>query len=178
MEGPGTSFLYLRCPPWPCRSPCLAVERQRMCAVEVRLAGNAQSSGQACPVGLLDGNHQPCLTCLGPHARSFQSPVEVPGVSNVDFLRLAGNARRRALGKPELDPLEFYGELVPKLAALNMDHKFLERDVNTGFSGGEKKRNEILQLAVLEARARGACLVATICAGLVSTSLLSCSVAL
>ena len=89
-------------------------------------------------------------------ARSFQSPVEVPGVSNVDFLRLAGNARRRALGKPELDPLEFYGELVPKLAALKMDHKFLERDVNTGFSGGEKKRNEILQLAVLEARARGA----------------------
>ncbi len=83
---------------------------------------------------------------------SFQSPVEVPGVSNVDFLRLAGNARRRALGKPELDPLEFYGELVPKLAALNMDHKFLERDVNTGFSGGEKKRNEILQLAVLEVR--------------------------
>ena len=77
-------------------------------------------------------------------------------MSNVDFLRLAGNARRRALGKPELDPLEFYGELVPKLAALKMDHKFLERDVNTGFSGGEKKRNEILQLAVLEARARGA----------------------
>ncbi len=78
--------------------------------------------------------------------------MEVPGVSNVDFLRLAANARRRALGKPELDPLEFYGELVPKLAALKMDHKFLERDVNTGFSGGEKKRNEILQLAVLEAR--------------------------
>ncbi len=73
-------------------------------------------------------------------------------MSNVDFLRLAANARRRALGKPELDPLEFYGELVPKLAALKMDHKFLERDVNTGFSGGEKKRNEILQLAVLEAR--------------------------
>ena len=78
-------------------------------------------------------------------------------MSNVDFLRLAGNARRRALGKPELDPLEFYGELVPKLAALKMDHKFLERDVNSGFSGGEKKRNEILQLAVLEARAGGAC---------------------
>jgi Fe-S cluster assembly ATP-binding protein len=82
---------------------------------------------------------------------SFQSPVEIPGVSNTDFLRLACNARRKAQGKPELDPLEFYAFLTPKLSMLNMDVKFLNRNVNEGFSGGEKKRNEILQLAVLEA---------------------------
>ena len=82
---------------------------------------------------------------------SFQSPTEVPGVANADFLRLACNARRKARGLPELDPIEFYGYLTPKLASLNMDPSFLNRDVNAGFSGGEKKRNEILQLAVMEA---------------------------
>ncbi|GLJ44322.1 hypothetical protein SUGI_0927870 [Cryptomeria japonica] len=82
---------------------------------------------------------------------SFQSPVEIPGVSNMDFLRMACNARRATLGLPEFGPLEFYGFLSPKLAMLNMDPKFLDRNVNEGFSGGEKKRNEILQLAVLEA---------------------------
>lgn len=82
---------------------------------------------------------------------SFQSPVEVPGVSNIDFLRAASNARRKAIGQAELDPLEFYGYLMPKLEALKMDSAFLNRNVNEGFSGGEKKRNEILQLAVLEA---------------------------
>lgn len=81
---------------------------------------------------------------------SFQSPIEIPGVSNTDFLRMMANARRRALGMPELEPLEFYGELTPKLEKLNMDPSFLSRNVNEGFSGGEKKRNEILQLAVLE----------------------------
>eukprot|EP00884_Botryococcus_braunii_P018272 jgi/Botrbrau1/5128/Bobra.0128s0036.1 len=83
---------------------------------------------------------------------SFQSPVEIPGVSNTDFLRLACNARRKELGEPELDPIEFYGYLAPKLEALNMDPNFLARDVNAGFSGGEKKRNEILQLSVLDPR--------------------------
>jgi len=82
---------------------------------------------------------------------SFQSPIEVPGVSNTDFLRMACNARRKALGKPEMDPLEFYAYLTPKLEELNMDIGFLNRNVNEGFSGGEKKRNEILQLSVLEA---------------------------
>lgn len=81
---------------------------------------------------------------------SFQSPVEVPGVSNMDFLRMACNARRSAMNLPELGPLEFYGFLSPKLAALSMNPTFLDRNVNEGFSGGEKKRNEILQLAVLE----------------------------
>ncbi|CAK0785941.1 ABC transporter I member 6, chloroplastic [Coccomyxa viridis] len=82
---------------------------------------------------------------------SFQSPVEVPGVSNSDFLRLAANARRKQLGQEELGPLEFYGYVMPKLAALKMNPDFLNRDVNANFSGGEKKRNEILQLSVLEA---------------------------
>ena len=81
---------------------------------------------------------------------SFQSPIEVPGVSNVDFLRMMCNARRVARGEEELDPLEFYGYLTPKLESLNMDPSFLTRNVNEGFSGGEKKRNEILQLAVME----------------------------
>eukprot|EP00271_Cylindrocystis_brebissonii_P008054 TRINITY_DN2207_c0_g4_i1.p1 TRINITY_DN2207_c0_g4~~TRINITY_DN2207_c0_g4_i1.p1 ORF type:complete len:370 (-),score=57.81 TRINITY_DN2207_c0_g4_i1:294-1316(-) len=82
---------------------------------------------------------------------SFQAPVEVPGVNNVDFLRMACNARRAAQGLPEFEPLEFYGFLTPKLDELHMDISFLQRNVNEGFSGGEKKRNEILQLAVLEA---------------------------
>ncbi|KAL6759408.1 iron-sulfur cluster assembly protein [Haematococcus lacustris] len=82
---------------------------------------------------------------------SFQSPVEIPGVSNIDFLRMACNARRKALNQTELDPLEFYAHVMPKLELLNMDPAFLNRNVNEGFSGGEKKRNEILQLAVLEA---------------------------
>ena len=81
---------------------------------------------------------------------SFQSPIEVPGVSNTDFLRMMCNERRKSRGEPELDPLEFYGFLTPKLEQLNMDPSFLARNVNEGFSGGEKKRNEILQLAVME----------------------------
>ena len=76
---------------------------------------------------------------------SFQAPIEIPGVSNTDFLRMMYNARRKALGMPELEPLEFYGYLTPKLEQLNMDPSFLSRTVNEGFSGGEKKRTEILQ---------------------------------
>ncbi|KAL3650366.1 ABC transporter I member 6, chloroplastic [Castilleja foliolosa] len=82
---------------------------------------------------------------------SFQSPVEIPGVSNIDFLNMAYNARRKKLGLPELGPIEFYGYVAPKLEIVNMKVDFLNRNVNEGFSGGEKKRNEILQLAVLGA---------------------------
>lgn len=82
---------------------------------------------------------------------SFQSPIEIPGVSNIDFLNMAYNARRRKLGLPELGPLEFYGHITPKLDIVNMKVDFLNRNVNEGFSGGERKRNEILQLAVLGA---------------------------
>lgn len=82
---------------------------------------------------------------------SFQSPVEIPGVSNIDFLRAATNAKRRAIGQPELDPLEFYAFVMPKVESLRMEPRFLDRAVNQGFSGGERKRNEILQLACLDA---------------------------
>ncbi|XP_042423341.1 probable ATP-dependent transporter ycf16 [Zingiber officinale] len=82
---------------------------------------------------------------------SFQTPVEIPGVSNFDFLLMAFNARRKNQGLPPVEPLEFYSFVTPKVASLNMNPKFLDRNVNEGFSGGEKKRNEILQLAVLQA---------------------------
>ncbi|WZY83594.1 hypothetical protein YC2023_029978 [Brassica napus] len=82
---------------------------------------------------------------------SFQSPVAIPGVSNMDFLNMAFNARKRKLGQPELDPIQFYSHLVSKLEVVNMKTDFLNRNVNEGFSGGERKRNEILQLAVLGA---------------------------
>ncbi|PIN14025.1 putative ABC-type transport, ATPase component/CCR4 associated factor [Handroanthus impetiginosus] len=82
---------------------------------------------------------------------SFQTPVAIPGVSNIDFLNMAYNARRRKLGLPELGPIEFYGYVAPKLELVNMKIDFLNRKVNEGFSGGERKRNEILQLAVLGA---------------------------
>lgn len=82
---------------------------------------------------------------------SFQSPIEIPGVSNIDFLLMAYNARRRKLGLPEFSPIEFYSYIMPKLEFVNIKPDFLNRNVNEGFSGGEKKRNEILQLAVLGA---------------------------
>lgn len=81
---------------------------------------------------------------------AFQYPVEVPGVNNASFLRLAYNARQKANGLDELDPLEFDEFLRKKLELLEMDPSFIDRSVNEGFSGGEKKRNEILQMAILE----------------------------
>lgn len=82
---------------------------------------------------------------------SFQNPVAVPGVNNTDFLRIAHNSRKKALGEPELDPIEFYGYITPIVEELKIPASFLGRNVNEGFSGGEKKRNEMLQLAVLDA---------------------------
>ena len=83
---------------------------------------------------------------------AFQYPVEIPGVSNADFLRLAYNARRKALNLEELDPLAFFELINKKLDIVGMDSKFLTRNVNEGFSGGEKKRNEILQMALLDTK--------------------------
>jgi Fe-S cluster assembly ATP-binding protein len=80
----------------------------------------------------------------------FQYPVEIPGVNNAEFLRMAYNARQKALGREEADPLDFDLILDEKMKALDMDARFKERSINEGFSGGEKKRNEILQMAVLE----------------------------
>src|SRR5205809_2779419 len=81
---------------------------------------------------------------------AFQYPVEVPGVSNSQFLRLAYNQKMLHLGQEELDPLEFNDYLKEKAKIVDMDPEFFKRSVNEGFSGGEKKRNEILQMAVLE----------------------------
>ncbi len=81
---------------------------------------------------------------------AFQYPVEIPGVSNSQFMRQAYNERRKAQGKEELDPLQFDDLIREKVKLVDMDPEFLNRSVNVDFSGGEKKRNEILQMAVLE----------------------------
>jgi Fe-S cluster assembly ATP-binding protein len=80
----------------------------------------------------------------------FQYPVEIPGVNNVYLLKAAVNARRKAEGRPEVDAYEFLQIVRGKMKVMQMDESFLSRGVNEGFSGGEKKRNEILQMLVLE----------------------------
>jgi Fe-S cluster assembly ATP-binding protein len=80
----------------------------------------------------------------------FQYPVEIPGVNNVYLLKAALNAKRKAAGEPEVDAYEFLTLIRQKMKLMNMSESFLTRGVNEGFSGGEKKRNEILQMLVLE----------------------------
>ncbi len=105
---------------------------------------------------LYDGND---LLDMDPEVRAqkgiflaFQYPVEIAGVSNAYFLRAAYNAMREARGEGEVDPMEFLDFVEEKLKMVDMDPAMLRRSVNAGFSGGEKKRNEILQMAVLEPR--------------------------
>jgi Fe-S cluster assembly ATP-binding protein len=81
---------------------------------------------------------------------AFQYPIEIPGVTNSYFLRSAYNEIRKSRNEPELDPLEFLDLMESKTKIVEMDQGMMNRSVNTGFSGGEKKRNEILQMAVLE----------------------------
>lgn len=102
---------------------------------------------------LFNGNS---ILTLEPEERShlgiflaFQYPIEIPGVSNEDFLRLAYNSKLKSQNKPEVDPIEFLLLIDEKLKIINMSASFLSRNVNEGFSGGEKKRNEILQMALL-----------------------------
>jgi Fe-S cluster assembly ATP-binding protein len=80
----------------------------------------------------------------------FQYPVEIPGVNNVYLLKAALNAKRKAAGKPEVDAYDFLALIKQKMKLMQMSESFLSRGVNEGFSGGEKKRNEILQMLVLE----------------------------
>ena len=94
---------------------------------------------------------------LSPEKRSqlglflaFQYPVEIPGVSNEEFLRIAYNLKQKSLGGKELDPIEFFDVVKTKLENATLSVDFLNRNVNEGFSGGEKKRNEILQMSVLD----------------------------
>ena len=81
---------------------------------------------------------------------AFQYPIEIPGVSNEDFLRLAYNSKQKFYNKPEVDPIEFLTIVNEKLQLVSMSPLFLSRNVNEGFSGGEKKRNEILQMILLD----------------------------
>ena len=81
---------------------------------------------------------------------AFQYPIEIPGVSNEDFLRLAYNSKQKFKTQPEVDPLEFLTIINEKLKLVDMSPVFLSRNVNEGFSGGEKKRNEILQMILLD----------------------------
>mmetsp|Transcript_28826 Transcript_28826/g.84494 ORF Transcript_28826/g.84494 Transcript_28826/m.84494 type:complete len:300 (+) Transcript_28826:25-924(+) len=97
------------------------------------------------------------LLALDPEERAqkgmfmaFQYPIEVPGVTNADFLRVALNEKRLAAGQEEVSPLEFFSLVSEKLQSVSMKADFLNRNVNEGFSGGEKKRNEILQMVLLE----------------------------
>ncbi len=83
---------------------------------------------------------------------AFQYPVEIPGVANTYFLKEALNAKRKAAAQEEIDAVDFLDLVKDKARVVGMDEKFLNRGVNEGFSGGEKKRNEILQMAVLEPR--------------------------
>jgi len=99
------------------------------------------------------------LLPLAPEARAlagvflgFQYPIEIPGVANSQFLRLSYNTLQAQRGREELDPLEFDDFVREKMKLLEMSPDFLDRSVNEGFSGGEKKRNEILQMALLEPR--------------------------
>lgn len=80
---------------------------------------------------------------------AFQYPIEIPGVSNEDFLRLAYNSKQKFYNKPEISPLEFLTIINEPLSLVSMSSSFLTRNVNEGFSGGEKKRNEILQMILL-----------------------------
>ncbi len=99
------------------------------------------------------------LTALAPEERAregvflaFQYPVEIPGVANASFLRAAVNAVRKSRGESEFDAMEFLKLAREKLKLLRIDESFLSRAVNVGFSGGEKKRNEIFQMAMLDPR--------------------------
>jgi Fe-S cluster assembly ATP-binding protein len=99
------------------------------------------------------------LLALSPEDRAregiflaFQYPVEIPGVSNMYFLKAALNTIRKHRNLPELDAMDFLERIREKMTAMNMDQTLLNRPVNAGFSGGEKKRNEIFQMAVLEPR--------------------------
>jgi len=99
------------------------------------------------------------LLALAPEVRAregiflaFQYPVEIPGVSNAYFLKASVNAVRRHRGEAELDAIEFLALAREKMKLVEMDEKLMSRSINEGFSGGEKKRNEILQMALLEPR--------------------------
>lgn len=123
------------------------------------LAGHPEYEVTGGEIHFEAGNGWRNLLELEPHERAgagvflaFQYPVDVPGVSNATFLHAAYNATRRARKEPEMDAVEFRDLLIEKITLIAMDPAYLDRAVNLDFSGGEKKRNEILQMAVLGPR--------------------------
>jgi Fe-S cluster assembly ATP-binding protein len=123
------------------------------------IAGHPDYEVTGGSVTLIEGGKTIDVLALEAHERAraglflgFQYPVEIPGVSNRTFLRAAFNAIRRARGTEPADPIEFDMLLQSKLEELGIDKSFIERAANVDFSGGEKKRNEILQMALLEPR--------------------------
>jgi Fe-S cluster assembly ATP-binding protein len=121
------------------------------------IAGHPDYEVTGGSITLIDGEKKIDVLALEVHERAraglflgFQYPVEIPGVSNRSFLRAAFNAIRRARGTEPADPIEFDMLLKTKLEQLGIDKSFVERAANVDFSGGEKKRNEILQMALLE----------------------------
>ena len=140
-------------------------------AGEVHAIMGPNGSGKSTLAGILAGRDGYVITAgsvtydgrdllaLAPEDRAraglflaFQYPVEIPGVNNMYFLRMALNALRRARGEPDLDAGQFLKSVRAKLKTLEIEDDLLQRGVNVGFSGGEKKRNEIFQMAMLEPR--------------------------
>ena len=126
--------------------------KSTLCNVLAGRAGYTVTAGRA----LYDGKD---LLAMAPEERAregvflaFQYPVEIPGVGNTYFLRTALNALRKHRGQEPIDAMDFLSLVKQKMRLVDLDQKFLNRSVNEGFSGGEKKRNEILQMAVLEPR--------------------------
>ncbi len=142
-----------------------------ICPGEVHAIMGPNGSGKSTLAGVLSGREAYAATAgtvtydgkdllaLAPEARAvaglflgFQYPVEIPGVGNLYFLRTALNAVRRARGEEELDAMDFLAFAREKMKLVDLDPAFGSRSVNEGFSGGEKKRNEVFQMAVLEPR--------------------------
>lgn len=124
--------------------------KSTLAAVLAGKPGYSIDSGSVCFLGKDIADMEPEERALMGLFLGFQYPVEIDGVNNAYFLRAALNAKRRFQGKAEIDAYDFLALLKEKLQQLGMDESYMKRSVNSGFSGGEKKRNQVLQLLLLE----------------------------